>query len=35
VIALAVAKVSGENRTRDALRRGELLDEVFRRFGVL
>lgn len=35
VIALAVAKVSGENRTRDALRRGELLDDVYRRFGVL
>ena len=35
VIALAVAKVSGENRTRDALRRGELLHDVYRRFGVL
>ncbi len=35
VIALAVAKVSGENRTRDALRRGELLGDVYRRFGVL
>ena len=35
VIALAVAKVSGENRTRDALRRGELLNDVYRRFGVL
>jgi 4-hydroxy-4-methyl-2-oxoglutarate aldolase len=35
VIALAIAKISGENHTRDALRAGELLDEVFRRFGIL
>jgi regulator of RNase E activity RraA len=35
VVERAVAKVSGENRTRDALRRGELLAEVYRRFGVL
>jgi 4-hydroxy-4-methyl-2-oxoglutarate aldolase len=35
VIELAVAKVTGENRTRDALRRGDLLADVFRRFGVL
>lgn len=35
VIELAVAKVTGENHTRDALRRGDLLADVFRRFGVL
>jgi 4-hydroxy-4-methyl-2-oxoglutarate aldolase len=35
VIDLAVAKVTGENRTRDALRRGDLLADAFRRFGVL
>jgi 4-hydroxy-4-methyl-2-oxoglutarate aldolase len=34
-IALAIAKVSAENRTRDALLRGELLQEVYARFGVL
>jgi regulator of RNase E activity RraA len=34
-IALAIAKVSAENRTRDALLRGELLLEVYARFGVL
>jgi 4-hydroxy-4-methyl-2-oxoglutarate aldolase len=35
VIELAVKKVAGENHTRDALRKGELLGEVFRRFGIL
>jgi regulator of RNase E activity RraA len=34
-IALAVAKVAAENRTRDALLRGELLQDVYARFGVL
>jgi 4-hydroxy-4-methyl-2-oxoglutarate aldolase len=34
-IALAEAKVAAENRTRDALLRGELLQEVYARFGVL
>lgn len=35
IISRAAEKVSGENHTRDALRRGELLAEVFRRYGVL
>jgi regulator of RNase E activity RraA len=35
VVARAVAKVSGENASRDALRRGELLGDVFRRLGIL
>ena len=35
VLARAAAKVAGENHTRDALRQGELLGDVFRRFGIL
>lgn len=35
VIRLALAKVSGENQSRDALRSGELLGDVFRRLGIL
>ncbi len=35
VIALAVTKVAAENRTRDALLAGELLQDVYARFGVL
>jgi len=35
VIARAAEKVSGENRSRDALQRGELLAHVFRRLGIL
>ena len=35
VIEKARAKVLGENNTRDALRKGESLAVVFRRFGVL
>ncbi len=35
VIALALEKVAGENESRDALRRGELLGDVFRRIGIL
>jgi regulator of RNase E activity RraA len=35
VIARAIAKVSGENASRDALRRGEKLAEVFARLGIL
>ncbi len=35
VIEQAVAKVSGENSTRDALRAGESLASVFQRFGIL
>ena len=35
VMARATAKVSGENASRDALRRGELLADVFRRLGIL
>jgi regulator of RNase E activity RraA len=31
----AIAKVSGENKTRDALRRGEKLGDVFKKYGVL
>lgn len=34
-IALAQTKVAAENRTRDALLRGELLQDVYARFGVL
>ena len=34
-IALALTKVAAENRTRDALLRGELLQDVYARFGVL
>jgi regulator of RNase E activity RraA len=35
VIARAAEKVSGENLSRDALLRGELLGDVFRRLGIL
>ncbi len=35
VIEKAVAKVQGENNTRDALRKGESLAQVFKRFGIL
>jgi regulator of RNase E activity RraA len=35
IIAKAAEKVSGENHTRDALRRGEPLADVFRRYGIL
>ena len=35
VLRKAVEKVTGENRTRDALRQGELLAVVFKRFGIL
>ena len=35
VIEKAVAKVLGENNTRDALRKGESLALVFQRFGIL
>lgn len=35
VIAAALAKVEGENATRDALGRGEKLADVFRRHGIL
>jgi len=35
VILRAIEKVTGENHTRDALRQGELLAVVFKRFGIL
>ena len=35
VMALAMAKVTGENHTRDALRAGESLASVFSRLGIL
>jgi regulator of RNase E activity RraA len=35
VLAAALDKVSGENRTRDALRKGEKLKDVFARYGIL
>jgi 4-hydroxy-4-methyl-2-oxoglutarate aldolase len=35
VVAAALAKVSGENATREALARGEKLADVFRRHGIL
>ena len=35
VLAKALEKVTGENRTRDALRTGEPLASVFKRFGIL
>lgn len=35
VFAAALAKVTGENRTREALERGEKLASVFKRFGIL
>ena len=35
VVRRAIEKVSGENESRDALRRGEKLADVFRRLGIL
>jgi 4-hydroxy-4-methyl-2-oxoglutarate aldolase len=35
VVAAALAKVAGENATREALARGEKLAEVFKRHGIL
>ena len=35
VLNKALEKVTGENHTRDALRTGELLASVFKRFGIL
>ena len=35
VLARAMEKVTGENHTRDAVRKGELLAVVFKRFGIL
>jgi regulator of RNase E activity RraA len=35
VVAAALAKVSGENATREALARGEKLADVFKRHGIL
>ena len=35
VVRRALEKVSGENQSRDALRRGEKLADVFRRLGIL
>ena len=35
VVAAALAKVRGENETRDALAKGEKLADVFRRHGIL
>jgi len=35
VVVLALEKVTGENKTRDALRDGEPLASVFQRFGIL
>jgi regulator of RNase E activity RraA len=35
VLAAALEKVSGENQTRDALRKGEKLKDVFERYGIL
>ena len=35
VLAKALEKVTGENNTRDALRQGEPLAAVFKRFGIL
>lgn len=35
VLRLALEKVTGENLTRDALRKGELLATVFKRMGIL
>ena len=35
VVERAIEKVLGENNTRDALRKGESLAQVFRRFGIL
>lgn len=35
VVARAIEKVQGENKTRDALLRGEKLGDVYRRYGIL
>jgi 4-hydroxy-4-methyl-2-oxoglutarate aldolase len=35
IVARALEKVSGEKHSRDALQRGELLGDVFRRLGIL
>lgn len=35
VVRRAIDKVTGENQTRDALRKGEPLASVFKRFGIL
>ena len=35
VLTKALEKVTGENLTRDALRKGEALAVVFKRFGIL
>ena len=35
VVRLALAKVSGENQSREALQKGEKLADVFRRLGIL
>ena len=35
VVLRAIEKVTGENHTRDALRKGEPLASVFKRFGIL
>jgi hypothetical protein len=35
VVRRALEKVSGENQSRDALRRGEKLADVFRKLGIL
>jgi regulator of RNase E activity RraA len=35
VVRRALEKVAGENQSRDALRRGEKLGDVFRRLGIL
>jgi 4-hydroxy-4-methyl-2-oxoglutarate aldolase len=35
VVAAALAKVAGENATREALARGEKLADVFKRHGIL
>jgi 4-hydroxy-4-methyl-2-oxoglutarate aldolase len=35
VIDKAIVKLTGENNTRDALRKGESLADVFKRFGIL
>jgi 4-hydroxy-4-methyl-2-oxoglutarate aldolase len=35
VVQRALEKMAGENQSRDALRRGEKLGDVFRRLGIL
>ncbi|NLD54455.1 MAG: RraA family protein, partial [Burkholderiaceae bacterium] len=35
VISRAIQKVTGENDTREALLRGESLQSVFQRYGIL